>query len=100
MGGYKAVFNPDGTWTPIAREMIQEQSDANSRQVGGEHYRSKAIQPWDYIVANDMPFLEGCIVKYVSRYKGKGGLKDLEKARHFLDKLIEVESAKAYAEKK
>lgn len=63
---------------------------ANEQQVGGRHYIEKAIQPWDYIVQNDMGYLEGCIVKYVSRYKEKGGVEDLIKASHYLDKLIEV----------
>lgn len=63
---------------------------ANEEQVGGQHYVSKAIQPWDYIVSNKMGYLEGNIVKYVSRYKEKGGLEDLIKAAHYLEKLIEV----------
>ena len=64
---------------------------ANDTQVGGDHYKSKAIQPWDYIIANNLPFLEGCIVKYVSRWQDKGGVGDLRKAQHFLAKLIEVQ---------
>ena len=63
---------------------------ANDEQVGGRHYIEKAIQPWDFIVANDLGYLEGCIVKYVSRYKDKGGVEDLIKAAHYLEKLIEV----------
>lgn len=63
---------------------------ANESQVGGGHYKDKKIQPWDFIVANDMGYLEGCIVKYVSRYKNKNGMEDLLKAKHYLDKLIEV----------
>ena len=65
-------------------------AQANAVQVGGEHYKKNAIQPWDYIVSNDLGYLEGNIVKYVSRWKDKGGRQDLEKARHYLDKLIEV----------
>ena len=65
-------------------------SDANEQQIGGDHYKGKAIQPWDYIVSNGLGYLEGNIVKYVSRWKDKGGVQDLEKARHYLDKLIEV----------
>jgi hypothetical protein len=64
---------------------------ANDVQVAGTHYKSKAIQPWDYIVANNLGYLEGNIVKYVSRWRDKGGLDDLRKARHYLDKLIEVQ---------
>lgn len=67
---------------------------ADARQVGGGHYKGKAVQPWDYIVANGLGYLEGNVVKYISRYKEKNGLQDLEKARHYLDKLIEVERAK------
>ena len=63
---------------------------ANEQQVGGAHYAVKAIQPWDYIVANNLGYLEGNVVKYVSRWKDKGGVEDLKKARHYLDKLIEV----------
>jgi hypothetical protein len=59
-------------------------------QVAGKHYKDKAIQPWDYIVANELGYLEGNIVKYVSRWRDKGGLDDLKKAQHYLAKLIEV----------
>lgn len=68
---------------------------ANATQVGGEHYKRQAIQPWDYIIANQLGFLEGNVVKYVTRHRGKGGVEDLRKARHYLDKLIEVELANA-----
>lgn len=50
---------------------------------------NKAIQPWDFITSNNLGFLEGNIIKYVSRYKEKNGHEDLLKARHYLDKLIE-----------
>jgi hypothetical protein len=62
----------------------------NYGQMCGDHYENKAIQPWDYIASNNLGYLEGCIVKYVSRYKEKGGMQDLEKAAHYLQKLIEV----------
>jgi hypothetical protein len=68
---------------------------ANDVQVAGTHYKSKAVQPWDYIVANNLGYLEGNIVKYVSRWKDKGGVDDLKKARHYLDKLIEVQNGKS-----
>lgn len=67
---------------------------ANEVQVGGNHYKSKGIEPWDYIVANAIPYLEGNVVKYVTRWRDKGGIDDLRKARHYLDKLIETETAK------
>lgn len=65
-------------------------ADPNSRQVGGDHYKGKTVQPWDFIAANELGFFEGNVVKYVTRWKDKGGVQDLHKARHYLDKLIEV----------
>jgi len=63
---------------------------ADDMQVGGSHYKDNVIQPWDYIVANDLGYLEGNVVKYVSRWKNKNGVEDLKKAQHYLAKLIEV----------
>ena len=63
-------------------------------QVGGDHYKKLVIQPIEYIHANNIPFIEGCIIKYVSRWRNKNGVNDLEKAKHFLDMLIELESKK------
>jgi len=60
---------------------------AGCAQVGGNHYAA-AIQPVDFIVANNIPFREGNIIKYVFRHASKGGLEDLLKARHYLDMLI------------
>lgn len=61
-------------------------------QIGGNHYKTMAIQPVEYIHRNNIGFIEGCIIKYVSRWQAKGGLNDLRKARHFLDLLIEMET--------
>jgi hypothetical protein len=66
---------------------------ANERQVGGKHYNLQSIQHWDYVLANNIPYMEAQIIKYVSRWRAKGGLTDLRKAGHFLEKLIEVEEA-------
>jgi hypothetical protein len=63
---------------------------ANDMQVAGDHYMDKCIQPWDYIVSNNLGYLEGNIIKYISRWKDKGGVADLRKAQHYLAKLIEV----------
>lgn len=62
---------------------------ANSRQVGGSHY-AQPIQHWDLVIANNIPYLEAQVLKYVMRWRDKGGLEDLKKAQHFLDKLMEV----------
>lgn len=64
---------------------------AKKHQVGGNHYQVQTIQPIDYILANELDFCEGNIVKYVTRWKHKNGLEDLRKARHYLDFLIEHE---------
>lgn len=64
---------------------------ANEEQIGGNHYKDKTIQPWDFIAANELGYFEGNIVKYVSRWRDKGGMVDLKKAKHYLDKLIELE---------
>lgn len=59
-------------------------------QEGGDHYKKLAIQPVVYITANNLPFIEGCVIKYVTRWRDKGGVADLKKAQHFLDLLIEL----------
>ena len=64
--------------------------DANSRQVGGEHYQNSGeIQHWDIVNLFSLDYFQGQITKYLFRWKLKGGVQDLEKARHFLDKYIE-----------
>lgn len=65
---------------------------ANDTQVAGRHYKEKAIQPWDYIAANGIGYLDGCAIKYLSRWRDKGGVQDLLKARHYIDKLIELDA--------
>jgi hypothetical protein len=59
-----------------------------NKQVGGNHYDKMKIQPIAFIVDNDIPFIEGNIIKYVCRWKDKGGVEDLKKAKHYLDILI------------
>lgn len=67
---------------------------ANDIQVGGEHYKYKAIQPWDFISSNNIPFLEGSAIKYLTRWRDKGGIEDLKKAQHYVQKAIEVAEAR------
>jgi len=64
---------------------------ALNTQEGGDHYRKLPIQPIEYIIANKLPFIEGAVVKYATRWRDKGGIEDLKKARHLLDILIEHE---------
>lgn len=60
-------------------------------QIGGEHYKKLAIQPVEYIHANGIGYFEGNVIKYITRWKDKGGIADLLKARHYIDLLIELE---------
>jgi hypothetical protein len=61
-------------------------------QEGGDHYKALAIQPVEFIHRNGIGFVEGNVIKYVTRWRSKGGIADLKKARHYLDMLIEMET--------
>jgi len=68
---------------------------ANDLQFGGNHYKKYGdLQPWDVIVAWNLGYLDGTALKYIARWRDKGGLEDIRKAIHFLEKFIEVETAK------
>lgn len=60
------------------------------KQVGGDHYESQTIQPWDIIIANNLDFFEGNALKYLLRHGYKNGKEDLEKAIHYIQKIIEM----------
>ncbi len=78
------VFEPcTGTESPL------------TKQEGGSHYKDLKIQPIEYIHANGIPFAEGCAIKYLTRWRSKGGVEDLKKARHFIELLIELETRDA-----
>lgn len=66
-------------------------SKALETQVGGEHYRKQKIQPIEYIHANGLDFIQGCVVKYITRFRDKNGKEDLLKIKHYIDLLIELE---------
>lgn len=61
-------------------------------QVSGDHYKGMAIQPVEFIHSNGIGYMEGNVIKYVSRWRSKGGIADLEKAKHYIDLLIELEN--------
>jgi len=69
-------------------------ASALEQQCGGTHYRNMAIQPIEFIHANGIPFAEGSVIKYVSRWRAKNGIADLEKAKHCIALLIEFEETK------
>jgi hypothetical protein len=87
----KVRYDEVGPYCTDCGAMLHSHS-AKSTQIGGSHYRDMVIQPVEYVLANGLGFVEGCVVKYVSRWKSKGGVEDLRKARHFLDLLIEHET--------
>ena len=65
---------------------------ATLKQVGGNHYKDCKIQPIEYIVGNDLTFCEGNAIKYITRHRRKGeGAKDIEKAIHYLEMILETE---------
>lgn len=68
---------------------------AREYQLGGTHYTDKAIQPWDAMQSwmteeQYKGYLTGNVIKYIARFQDKGGVLDLQKCKHYLDKLIEV----------
>ena len=67
------------------------QSNPLDVQVGGGHYNDLKIQPIEYIHANNLGYCEANVVKYISRWRSKGGLQDLEKVKHYVDLLIKLE---------
>lgn len=63
-----------------------------TEQIGGSHYKDMPIQPVEFIHANNIGFCEGAAIKYLCRWRAKGGVQDLEKAKHFIEMLIEMET--------
>lgn len=62
-----------------------------NQQVGGDHYKKYKIQPVEYNHANNLDFFQGNVVKYITRFRDKNGKVDLEKAKHIIELLIELE---------
>lgn len=78
----------DGDWQ-VAYTV--QNTGALDMQVGGDHYKKLKIQPIEFIHANNIPFIEGNIIKYIVRWRDKNGIKDLEKVKHYVDLLIDLE---------
>ena len=73
-------------------------SPANAKQVSGDHYKKYGnLQPWDVVITWDMGYLDGTALKYLARWRDKGGIDDLKKAIHFIEKLIETTEAEQRA---
>ena len=91
-----------GMMDEAIKKTVQEQSSfrktnlkelgAKSKQIGGSHYKDCKIQPVDYIVQNDLTFLEGNVVKYITRHRRKGqGAKDIEKVINYCELILEMD---------
>ena len=70
---------------------IEEEATALQKQVNGSHYVDMAIQPIEFITANELDFLQGNIIKYVCRHKKKNGADDIKKAMHYCELLLQME---------
>lgn len=82
--------NHEKARSPVLDQLAEQaRSTVRDRQVGGSHYTDMKIQPIEYILANDIPWAEGTAIKYISRWRNKGGIEDLRKAIHILEMLIE-----------
>ena len=62
---------------------------SSKKQVGGNHYLKYNIPPVEFIIKNNIGFVEGNIIKYILRFKEKGGVQDLLKAKHYIELLID-----------
>lgn len=71
------------------RGSMTKETKALDTQVGGDHYKDCKIQPIEYIMANDLPYCEANIVKYITRWRKKGGKQDIEKVIHYAQILLE-----------
>lgn len=92
---FEKVEEEAPAWAPpsealeLFRKATEKPVSAKATQVGGTHYTKQGIQPYEYTLANGLGGLEHTVIKYVTRWKDKGGVEDLKKARHTLDFLIE-----------
>lgn len=76
---------------PIVSDgMTEMYKDALDKQVGGNHYAAMKIQPVEFITANGLTFLEGNVVKYISRHHAKNGADDVKKAIHYCELILKT----------
>ena len=75
----------------MGRSEEEVKAKALDTQVGGDHYKSMPIQPVEFIQKNDLGFIEGNIVKYICRWRSKGGIDDVKKVIHYAELLIDFE---------
>jgi len=64
-----------------------------SKQIGGNHYQKYEIEPIEFITRNNIPFIEGNVIKYLVRWRDKGGIQDIDKCIHYLEMLKDLKNA-------
>ena len=83
---------PENVAAELAAELAaRRKQSALDVQVGGDHYKKLKIQPMEYSMANNLDACQHTAIKYITRFRDKGGVADLEKAKHVIDMLIEFE---------
>lgn len=92
-------YSPDEQRRVVAYKVVGKAAPAPADsalavQEGGDHYKTLPIQPVEYIHKNGIGYFEGNVIKYVSRWRSKGGVADLKKAKHYIELLMELEGAK------
>lgn len=80
---------PEEPLEPLTKK--PDPTNALNVQVGGGHYKNFGIQPVEYIHANNLSFLEGNVVKYITRHKAKNGIEDIKKVIHYCELIMELE---------
>ena len=74
---------------------IFDDSFPQDKQIGGSHYKSFHIQPYEFISKNNLSYFQGNVIKYVCRYMKKGGIQDLEKIKHYCNlEILKMKDAK------
>jgi hypothetical protein len=77
----------DKDWEDV---LVEQELTALDKQEGGNHYKDMAIQPVEFITANNLGFLEGNVVKYICRHHAKNGAEDIKKAIHYCELLLQT----------
>jgi hypothetical protein len=88
---YRVEINKAGHITGMR---LEGQGKSTLAQVGGDHYAKLAIDPFDYAMANKLDPLQMTVIKYTTRFRDKGGVQDLRKAIHTLERLIAFEGSR------
>jgi len=91
-------FQEEAPWDKIVKltgkPKVTTKENPLTKQVGGSHYKDLKIQPIEYILANGLGFCEGNIIKYITRWKQKGGIQDIDKVIHYAE-LLKQEISKS-----